>query len=508
MVNSFSQFFQLLRYNFPSWLFLIFTVFCLLLYYRYYIKVSMPLAGTTEWITRIIERPVFTLHFRRHPMSRKDLLPMLLITVVYGATAFIGLGDFTNPQSFFRFTNEKQSVVLTLSEPTDIGSLMYYPGLWIGGYTLEFSGDGVNWQQQYPAEGHESAMDQPHSDLFKWLHADINKDNIPTTYIRISTTSTPLELGEIALYAKHSKQPIPAASVSCPDAPQLFDEQNIVPSAPSYMNSMYFDEIYHGRTAYEYIENIQPYETTHPPLGKLIITLGVELFGMVPFGWRFMGTLFGVLMLPILYIFIKNMFGKTVIAACGTTLFAFDFMHFVQTRIATIDTYGVFFILVTYYFMYRYITLDPETPFRKTLPPLLLSGTIFRHRQRVEMDRHLRGLRSLPAVHPPSRHERPALEDKRLAGLWEVPCQNASRHFRLLRRRPCHHLLPELHRERSHRRDDDWQYALGPGLLQARLGKPDVHVRLPFQAGGDPRLLVHVVPMDRGRPAPSCTTWM
>jgi dolichyl-phosphate-mannose--protein O-mannosyl transferase len=82
-------------------------------------------------------------------------------------------------------------------------------------------------------------------------------------------------------------------------------------------------------------------------------------------------------MLPILYIFLKNLFGKTVIASCGTILFAFDFMHYVQTRIATIDTYGVIFILISYFFMYRYITEDPEAPFQKTIVPLALSGLFF-----------------------------------------------------------------------------------------------------------------------------------
>ena len=70
------------------------------------------------------------------------------------------------------------------------------------------------------------------------------------------------------------------------------------------------------------------------------MSLGILLFGMTPFGWRFMGTLFGVLMLPLLYIFLKNLFGKRAVAACGTILFAADFMHLTKTRIGTIDTYG------------------------------------------------------------------------------------------------------------------------------------------------------------------------
>ncbi|MEG1165975.1 MAG: glycosyltransferase family 39 protein, partial [Oscillospiraceae bacterium] len=146
-----------------------------------------------------------------------------------------------------------------------------------------------------------------------------------------------------------------------------------------YMNSAYFDEIYHARTAYEHLENIYPYEISHPPLGKIIIGVGIQIFGLNPFGWRFMGVLFGILMLPILYVFIKNLFGSTAISLCGTAIFAFDFMHFVQTRIATIDTYGVFFILLMYFFMYRHITA-PREPFspkwRQTLP-LFLSGLFF-----------------------------------------------------------------------------------------------------------------------------------
>ena len=66
-----------------------------------------------------------------------------------------------------------------------------------------------------------------------------------------------------------------------------------------------------------------------------------------------------------------------MVAICGTLLLGFDFMRFVQTRIATIDTYGVFFILLTYYLMYVYITTDPEAPFRKSFIPLALCGIAF-----------------------------------------------------------------------------------------------------------------------------------
>jgi dolichyl-phosphate-mannose--protein O-mannosyl transferase len=218
-------------------------------------------------------------------------------------------------------------------------------------------------------------MNQSYAHLFKWRLAELNADNPAVKYIRLKASNYPMELGEIAIYGENGR--IPATRLWCPEAPALLDEQELVPSRPEYMNSMYFDEIYHGRTALEHLRNIRPYETTHPPLGKEIIAVSISAFGMTPFGWRFPGALFGVIMLAILYIFIKNMFGKTAVATCGTLLLGFDFMRFVQTRIATIDTYGVFFILLSYYFMYRYITTAADAPFRKHIPPLALSGLFF-----------------------------------------------------------------------------------------------------------------------------------
>ena len=135
---------------------------------------------------------------------------------------------------------------------------------------------------------------------------------------------------------------------------EWFDEQDMLPDKISYKNSTYFDEIYHVRTAYEHLHGAEPYEITHPPLGKILIAIGIKIFGMTPFGWRFMGTLFGIMMLPLMYAFAKRIFGNSFIAAAAMLLMTFDFMHFTQTRIATIDSFAVFFIMLMYYFMYIY----------------------------------------------------------------------------------------------------------------------------------------------------------
>ena len=307
----------------------------------------------------------------RHPMERRDYQLLIFLTVVYALVAFRGLGSMKAPESFAHFDSETRQITLDLGQTRTLSRIVYYTGLWTGDYRLELSADGQTWEQQ-------ESMEQPYSRLFQWIEMDLASPATGTRYVRLIASSNPMELGEIAFYDA-SGNLVPASEItSAQEAGALLtDEQDTVPSSPSYLNSTYFDEIYHARTAYENIRLVYPYEVSHPPLGKLIISLGIRVFGMDPFGWRFMGTLFGVLMLPFLYVFFKNMFGNSTAAFSGTILFAFDFMHFVQTRIATIDTYGVFFILLMYFFMFRYMTEAPNAPFRKTALPLFLSGLCF-----------------------------------------------------------------------------------------------------------------------------------
>lgn len=69
------------------------------------------------------------------------------------------------------------------------------------------------------------------------------------------------------------------------------------------------------------------------------------------------------------------MFGITWLSVCTTLLFSFDFMHFAQTRIATIDVYVTFFIILMYLFMYRYYTMSfTDTTLGRTFIPLALCG--------------------------------------------------------------------------------------------------------------------------------------
>lgn len=362
-----------------------------LFFMAYYWSVLRPRKGTLDWVA-LQEHGPLTFQQKRHPMERRDMLPILLITAIYAFTAFFSLGDLTAPdyRKAFDFVDRQTYTLQVEGGPIHVEKLWYYPMLGTGSYNLEISADGQSWstlwsnttqdeagkdQTSYywaDAEGYtpDYALEQGYNHLFKWHElSPSNPQNV--RYIRITGRGERdvLQLGKL-LFLDESGKPVPLrcsmtdGSELDPQLAYVFTVDDTVPDAFSWRNSAYFDEIYHPRTALEHIVGAQVYEWTHPPLGKLIIGLGIRMFGMTPFGWRFMGVLFGTLMVPLMYLFLKNIFGKTVIATCGTILFASEFMHLTQTRIATIDTYGVFFTLVSYYFFYRWLTAS-ATPDKK-----------------------------------------------------------------------------------------------------------------------------------------------
>ena len=245
----------------PVMVFPVIVILFLIIFFIRYFKALQPQSSTAEWIKMIISKDILTFFNRRHPMEKRDIAPLTIITLVFLVLSLFNLGS----------TN-------TIDVPGEIEIMM----------------------------------------------------------------------------ETHSLSP-----------------------GSNHYNNMYFDEIYFVRTAVEHIESQPPYEISHPPLGKEIIAASILAIGMSPFGWRLAGAMCGILMLVVLYIFIKNMFGKTVIATCGTLLLGFDFMRFVQTRIATIDSFVVLFILLSFFFMYRHITTNIDAPFKKSLAPLALSGLFF-----------------------------------------------------------------------------------------------------------------------------------
>ena len=292
-------------------------------------------------------------------LLKLDKLLLAALTLIYAVIALLNLGTLSFPTSVYEGA-VGDSFTLDLGETVAVDEVWFNSNIAQG--TLRFIAD----------DGAEETYTQDQGDMFKWHEVSMS---FTTRYITVYVEDRAVAVNEIAFFRDGERLPVTVVSEN---GRAVADEQDTVPETPSYFNGMIFDEIYHARTAYENIHNMSVYEWTHPPLGKLIIALGILIFGMKPFGWRIMGALFGVAMVPLMYVFAKRIFKRTDFAFITAGLWAFDCMHFTQTRIATIDVYGVFFILLMFFFMYEYVRQDYfAAPLKDKFRPLALSGVAF-----------------------------------------------------------------------------------------------------------------------------------
>ncbi|MEW9699655.1 glycosyltransferase family 39 protein [Paenibacillus sp. SI8] len=311
--------------------------------------------------------------------SKKDMIYVGALVLVYTLIALFHLGGHKDPTTFWKPAKAGEAVIADLGGSHTITRINSFAGVGEGSYSYWFSQDGKTWSDPI-------AVKSDHAKVLAWHTVEPKHD---ARYVKITIDSqenAALHLHEVGIFGDGDTSVLPVAQVTEQETNAndegkpalLFDEGSVVPYTPTYMEGSYFDEIYHARTAYEHLHQIEPYESTHPPLGKILISIGIYVFGLNPFGWRIIGTLFGVGMIPIMYVFAKRMFGRSEYAFIAAFLLTFDFMHFAQTRIATIDVYGVFFIMLMFYYMYRYSMLSfYRERLWATLVPLGLSGLFF-----------------------------------------------------------------------------------------------------------------------------------
>lgn len=115
-----------------------------------------------------------------------------------------------------------------------------------------------------------------------------------------------------------------------------------------------FDETYYHHDSLSLLkhgveqncQNNGPGFVVHPPLGKWMIGAGIKIWGDNPFGWRSAAAIVGTLSVIILVRLARRMFGSTMLGAFAGMLLALDGMEFVQSRVALLDIFLMFFELV------------------------------------------------------------------------------------------------------------------------------------------------------------------
>lgn len=124
--------------------------------------------------------------------------------------------------------------------------------------------------------------------------------------------------------------------------------------------SLVFDETYYAKDAclfagfdQDFCDTNQATEQSwvHPPLGKWLIAGGIKLFGYNSFGWRFSAALFGTLLVALVYILARKLFRTRWTAGVAGFLVATDLLLIVQSRIAMLDIFVAFFVVLGFIFL-------------------------------------------------------------------------------------------------------------------------------------------------------------
>lgn len=297
------------------------------------------------------------------PFTKKDGLLLIFLTFIYAVTVLYYLGSKTVPESgYTTVITENREIILNFEEEEYVSAVDVFLGYNSARYfsISSYDEEKSRWTVVVGDAKFQSAM--------TWNRVDVGAS---MKYIGFVNRQGEAEIQEMVILDADGNKILPT---NADEYPGLFDEQDLyVANATCHDGSM-FDEIYHGRTAYEFLNGKEIYETTHPPLGKTLISYGIKWFGMNPFGWRFVCAICGIMMVPIFYLFALAMFEKTRDAAYTTVLLMSGFMNFALARIATIDIIIALFVLCMFFFLYLYVKADETTPLLSQIGILFLGG--------------------------------------------------------------------------------------------------------------------------------------
>lgn len=155
----------------------------------------------------------------------------------------------------------------------------------------------------------------------------------------------------------------------------------------------------------------------HPPLAKMLIALGILLFGDNPFGWRVMSAIAGTVTVPLFFLVVRRLlWGRKEMeysAVIGSFLFAFENLTFYFARVARLDVFMLVFLLAGIYFL-----LDQRQKRKILSAPFFAASFLSKEAALVVIIPLLlyTGLKTLPAGKAAQRKKQP----ERLGYDWKI----------------------------------------------------------------------------------------
>jgi len=294
----------------------------------------------------------------RSSLKRNDFLLAGILMLLFFTLGIWNLGSLHTPVTGWT-SKGGESFYLDLGRVQQVDTIYFFDVSPRLGYQVYFGRPG-DWRFELNATRENY--------VFSWIKFTV-RDR--TRYVRF-VPQPGVEVNEIILYSGSER--LKPVGIFCETGncetggrrlSRLIDEQE-QESPPGGFSGSIFDEIYFARTAYEHLNRKPPFEWTHPPLGKLLIALGIIAFKPTAFGWRIVPLLFGTLMIGVIYFLALRIFNNRRAALTSGFLLSVEGMHFVLSRIAMVDTILVAFILLMLYFFYdfydsRYSEFKPKS---------------------------------------------------------------------------------------------------------------------------------------------------
>jgi predicted membrane-bound dolichyl-phosphate-mannose-protein mannosyltransferase len=123
-------------------------------------------------------------------------------------------------------------------------------------------------------------------------------------------------------------------------------------------SDIFFDEKHYVPDARSISTNATDLRPEHPPLAKLILVAGMQIFGDNPWGWRLFAILFGTATIVMFYFLCRRLGMSKNATIIATFLLAFENLTFVQNGMAMLDVFFLTFMMAAFllYACRRYIS--------------------------------------------------------------------------------------------------------------------------------------------------------
>ena len=129
-----------------------------------------------------------------------------------------------------------------------------------------------------------------------------------------------------------------------------------------------FDEVYFPVDAAKDLRQpAESYFDPEPPLAKLLMTPPIAAFGFNSWSWRLSTTLFGSLLVGMMYLVALRLRRDRFFAIVTALFICFDGLAFVESRTGVIDIIAIFFVALFYYVFLLHWQARTRAQWRTTL---------------------------------------------------------------------------------------------------------------------------------------------